>query len=107
MLPFNEKEFLKNEVGSTQLTGEPGFSVLERIWARPTLEVHGIAGGFTGGRSEDRDPREGHGQSQHPPGPEAESRESHRRFRSLRREAHARRDSDRSARAERGPGRSA
>src|SRR4029077_6898206 len=37
-----------NEVASTQLTGEPGFSVLERTWARPTLEVHGIAGGFTG-----------------------------------------------------------
>ena len=47
-LPFDEKEFLKNEVGSTQLTGEPGITVLERIWARPTLEVHGIAGGFTG-----------------------------------------------------------
>jgi acetylornithine deacetylase/succinyl-diaminopimelate desuccinylase-like protein len=39
---------LANEVGSTELTGEPGFSVLERTWARPTLEVHGIAGGFTG-----------------------------------------------------------
>jgi acetylornithine deacetylase/succinyl-diaminopimelate desuccinylase-like protein len=47
-LPFDEKEFLKTEVGSTQLTGEPGFTVLERVWARPTLEVHGIAGGFTG-----------------------------------------------------------
>jgi acetylornithine deacetylase/succinyl-diaminopimelate desuccinylase-like protein len=47
-LPFDEKDFLKNEVGSTQLTGEPGYSVLERTWARPTLEVHGIAGGFTG-----------------------------------------------------------
>jgi acetylornithine deacetylase/succinyl-diaminopimelate desuccinylase-like protein len=47
-LPFNEKDFLKNEVGSAQLTGEPGYSVLERTWARPTLEVHGIAGGFTG-----------------------------------------------------------
>jgi acetylornithine deacetylase/succinyl-diaminopimelate desuccinylase-like protein len=47
-LPFSEKEFLKNEVGSTKLTGEPKFSVLERIWARPTFEVHGIAGGFTG-----------------------------------------------------------
>ncbi len=45
-LPFDEKEFLKNEVGSTQLTGEPGFTVLERVWARPTLEVHGIVGGF-------------------------------------------------------------
>jgi len=47
-LPFDEKEFLANEVGSKQLTGEPGYSVLERTWARPTLEVHGIAGGFTG-----------------------------------------------------------
>ena len=47
ILPFDEKEFLKNEVGSSTLTGEPGFTVLERTWARPTLEVHGIAGGFT------------------------------------------------------------
>ena len=46
-LPFNEAEFLSHEVGSTSLTGESGYSVLERIWARPTLEVHGIAGGFT------------------------------------------------------------
>jgi acetylornithine deacetylase/succinyl-diaminopimelate desuccinylase-like protein len=47
-LPFNEKRFLKTEVGSKALTGERGYSVLERIWARPTFEVHGIAGGFTG-----------------------------------------------------------
>ena len=47
-LPFNEKEFLEKEVGGSELTGEPGFTVLERIWARPTFEVHGIAGGFTG-----------------------------------------------------------
>jgi acetylornithine deacetylase/succinyl-diaminopimelate desuccinylase-like protein len=46
-LPFDEAEFLKKEVGSKKLTGEPGYSVLERVWARPTLEVHGIAGGFT------------------------------------------------------------
>ena len=48
MLPFDEEEFLKREVGSSALTGEKGYSVLERVWARPTLEVHGIAGGFTG-----------------------------------------------------------
>lgn len=47
-LPFKEKEFLKKEVGATALIGEKGFSVLERLWARPTLEVHGIRGGFTG-----------------------------------------------------------
>ena len=47
-LPFEESRFLKNEVGAASLTGETGYSVLERIWARPTFEVHGIAGGFTG-----------------------------------------------------------
>ncbi len=46
-LPFDEAGFLNKEVGSTELTGEAGYSVLERTWARPTLEVHGIAGGFT------------------------------------------------------------
>jgi acetylornithine deacetylase/succinyl-diaminopimelate desuccinylase-like protein len=47
-LPFDEAEFLRAEVGSLKLTGEPGYSVLERLWARPAFEVHGIAGGFTG-----------------------------------------------------------
>jgi acetylornithine deacetylase/succinyl-diaminopimelate desuccinylase-like protein len=47
-LPFSEQEFLEKEVGSSRLTGEPEQSVLARVWARPTFEVHGIAGGFTG-----------------------------------------------------------
>jgi len=47
-LPFDEKEYLEKEIGAPELTGEPGFSVFERTWARPTLEVHGIRGGFTG-----------------------------------------------------------
>jgi acetylornithine deacetylase/succinyl-diaminopimelate desuccinylase-like protein len=46
-LPFDEAQFLAKEVGSTQLTGEPDRTVLERVWSRPTFEVHGIAGGFT------------------------------------------------------------
>jgi acetylornithine deacetylase/succinyl-diaminopimelate desuccinylase-like protein len=50
-LPFREEDFLAHEVGSSALTGEPSYTVLERIWARPTLEVHGIAGGFTGAGS--------------------------------------------------------
>jgi acetylornithine deacetylase/succinyl-diaminopimelate desuccinylase-like protein len=45
-LPFNEAEYCKNDVGSTALTGETGYSVMERTWARPTLEVHGIVGGY-------------------------------------------------------------
>jgi len=46
-LPFDEREFLVKEVGATALTGEPDRTVLERVWSRPTFEVHGIAGGFT------------------------------------------------------------
>ncbi len=47
-LPFNEEHYRKTEVGSKELTGEPGYTVLERTWARPTLEVHGMPGGFIG-----------------------------------------------------------
>jgi len=47
-LPFSEKEFLETGVGASALTGEPDQTVLARLWARPTMEVHGIAGGFTG-----------------------------------------------------------
>ena len=47
-LPFSEAAMLRDEVGATSLTGEPDRSVLERVWSRPTMEVHGIAGGFTG-----------------------------------------------------------
>src|ERR1700691_742119 len=47
-LPFDEEEYQKTEVGSKQLVGEAGYSVLERTWARPTLDVHGMPGGFTG-----------------------------------------------------------
>ncbi len=47
-LPFDEEHYRKTEVGSPKLVGEAGFSVLERTWARPTLDVHGIPGGFTG-----------------------------------------------------------
>ncbi len=47
-LPFDEEQYREHEVGSVALTGEPGYSVLERTWARPTLEVHGMPGGFTG-----------------------------------------------------------
>ncbi|MBI3694434.1 MAG: dipeptidase [Acidobacteria bacterium] len=47
-LPFDEKQYREKEVGVSELTGEPGCSVFDRTWARPTLEVHGIRGGFVG-----------------------------------------------------------
>jgi acetylornithine deacetylase/succinyl-diaminopimelate desuccinylase-like protein len=46
-LPFDEEHYRKTEVGSTMLTGEKGYSVLYRTWARPSFEVHGMPGGYT------------------------------------------------------------
>src|SRR5213592_559543 len=47
-LPFKEREFLKHRVQAKALTGLKAYSVLERLWALPTFEIHGITGGFTG-----------------------------------------------------------
>ncbi len=47
-LPFDEKEYTEKEMGARELVGEPEIPLFERTWARPTLEVHGIRGGFTG-----------------------------------------------------------
>jgi acetylornithine deacetylase/succinyl-diaminopimelate desuccinylase-like protein len=46
-LPFNERQYRK-QLGAPKLFGESGYSTLERVWARPTLEVNGLLGGFTG-----------------------------------------------------------
>jgi acetylornithine deacetylase/succinyl-diaminopimelate desuccinylase-like protein len=47
-LPFDEKEYIEKEMGARELVGEPEVSLFERVWARPTVEVHGIRGGFVG-----------------------------------------------------------
>ena len=46
-LPFSEDQ-LKTYLGVEQLHGEPGYSPMERKTARPTLDVNGIWGGFSG-----------------------------------------------------------
>ena len=46
-LGFDEEE-LKNEIDVPELFGEKGFSYLERTWTRPTLELNGLFGGFSG-----------------------------------------------------------
>jgi len=46
-LNFNEAEFL-GEAGLTQSFGEAHYTLLERLWARPTCDLHGIWGGYTG-----------------------------------------------------------
>jgi acetylornithine deacetylase/succinyl-diaminopimelate desuccinylase-like protein len=47
-LPFDPEHFRAAEMKAPAITGEPEQGVLNRMWARPTLEVHGIRGGFTG-----------------------------------------------------------
>jgi acetylornithine deacetylase/succinyl-diaminopimelate desuccinylase-like protein len=46
-LPFDEANFAK-QIGVTGLSGEAGFSTLERRWARPTCDVNGITSGYQG-----------------------------------------------------------
>lgn len=46
-LPFDEDAY-RRELGVDALPGEAGYSVLERVWARPTLDVNGLWSGYTG-----------------------------------------------------------
>lgn len=46
-LPFDEAAY-RRDLGVDALPGEAGYSVLERVWARPTLDVNGLWSGYTG-----------------------------------------------------------
>ena len=46
-LPLDEAAYVES-IGVPELHGEPGFTTLERLGARPTLDVCGIWGGFEG-----------------------------------------------------------
>ena len=45
--PFSDEEF-KNELDIDEVSGEDGYTTLERLGIRPTLDVNGIWGGYTG-----------------------------------------------------------
>jgi acetylornithine deacetylase/succinyl-diaminopimelate desuccinylase-like protein len=46
-LPFDDESF-RAETGAPALSGEKGYSTLERLWMRPTCEVNGLLSGYTG-----------------------------------------------------------
>ena len=46
-LPFDEEHF-RAETGAPALGGEKGYTVLEKLWTRPTCEVNGLLSGYTG-----------------------------------------------------------
>ena len=45
--PFDDEEF-RAETGAPALGGEGGYTTLERLWIRPTVEVNGMISGYTG-----------------------------------------------------------
>ncbi len=47
-LPIDSDKATLHESGSPGLFGEKGFTTLERLWARPTVEINGIGGGYQG-----------------------------------------------------------
>jgi acetylornithine deacetylase/succinyl-diaminopimelate desuccinylase-like protein len=47
-LPYDERALLREAGGAPATVGEEGWSPLERMWLRPTLEVNGIWGGYSG-----------------------------------------------------------
>ena len=57
--PVDESELLKKEMGIDSLPGEQDYPPLVRMWGRPTLEVHGFVGGFTGEGAKTVIPAEG------------------------------------------------
>lgn len=57
--PFDADSYLAN-VGATDFWGEPGFSPVERNWARPTLDLNGFWGGFQGPGTKTVTPCEAH-----------------------------------------------
>jgi acetylornithine deacetylase/succinyl-diaminopimelate desuccinylase-like protein len=52
-----DEEAWRQETGVPKLHGEPGFSAVERRWCRPTFEVNGISGGYSGAGSKTIIPR--------------------------------------------------
>ncbi|MCB0146416.1 MAG: M20/M25/M40 family metallo-hydrolase, partial [Caldilineaceae bacterium] len=58
-LPFDDADYLA-QTGAPATFGEAGYTTLERMWARPTLEINGLWGGYQGEGSKTVIPHEAH-----------------------------------------------
>lgn len=58
-VPFDETAYLSS-IGASAIVGDPEYGPLERNWARPTLDINGMWGGFQGEGSKTVIPREAH-----------------------------------------------
>jgi acetylornithine deacetylase/succinyl-diaminopimelate desuccinylase-like protein len=58
-IPFDDATYLET-VGASETFGEPGHSTLERQWTRPTIELNGMWGGYTGPGDKTVIPSEAH-----------------------------------------------
>ena len=89
-LAFDHAGYL-GDVGLSVPAGEADRTPLEMIWSRPTAEVNGLWGGYTGARIQDRAARRGACQGQLPPGVGSGSGQGADRVPGLGRSATARR----------------
>ena len=105
-LPFKDKDFLKNEVGSTTLTGEPKYPTLYRLWARPDARSPRHARWIHRRGREDGDPVERGGEGFHAPGARPGSGRHPQEVREVHQEDHAQGhpDKDQSAQQRAGVG---
>ena len=58
-VPFDEDEYAA-KMGVPEPFGEAGYTVAERLWARPTLELNGIWGGYQGSGTKTVIPSQAH-----------------------------------------------
>ena len=76
-LPLTEDEFME-QLGVNGLSGEAGYTTLERRWARPTCDINGLTSGYQGEGAKTVLPAQASAKVQLPPGAEPRPAEDRR-----------------------------